>query len=72
MELMKEKKKRNPGRHYFISKGSAMCSDTSQSSESDLTETGHVPSGRNAFQDVLQRSKTLASRLQQQSHGAKT
>ena len=25
VELLKEKKKRNPGRHYFISKGSVMC-----------------------------------------------
>ena len=63
VELMKEKKKRNPGGHYFISKGSVMCSDTSQSSEPGLTETGHIPSGSNAFKDVLQRSKTFASRF---------
>ena len=49
-----------------------MCSDTSQSSESGLTETYHFPAGSNPFQDVLQRLKTLASRMQQQSRGAKT
>ena len=40
----------------------ALCSDTSQISEAGLTETGHVPSGSNVFQDVLQNiSKQIAA-----------